>query len=101
MKTSTKAYVPASLTRTRPVLIPCPVASMRAPPRFCPRSITRTGLIVWPAHQSGGSTFDTEGACAAQTATEQHAKTSERRRRAVDVLTALIIAIRYEGNRVS
>ena len=41
----------------------------RIPPRFFPRTSTRTGLMEWPAHQFGGSTFSTESSCAAQTET--------------------------------
>src|ERR1043166_5427332 len=84
MKMSAKRYVPLSLTRTRAALIPCPTASTRAPPRFFPRINTRTGLMEWPAHQFGGSTFSTDGACAAQTADETNRNANNRRGRADD-----------------
>jgi hypothetical protein len=38
--------------------------SIFAPERFFPRIKTRTGSIVLPVHQLGGSIFSTTGACA-------------------------------------
>jgi hypothetical protein len=52
--------------------------------------MTRTGFIEWPAHQFGGSTFVTVGACAAQADAAAQAKAIDSKRRAVDVRTVLI-----------
>src|SRR5260370_16454249 len=59
---------------TSEVLIVGSVERTRAPVRFSPRTRSRTGLIVWPAHHHGGSTLVIDGAMAAKTA-ELQAKT--------------------------
>src|SRR5712691_6131532 len=45
--------------------MPAPPTRTFAPRKFRPRINTRTGLIEWPVHQPGGSTFSTSGVCAA------------------------------------
>src|SRR6266850_1559598 len=53
--------MPFRLTKVSEVWIACCVARTCAPVKFLPRTRSRTGLIVWPAHQDGGSTLVTEG----------------------------------------
>src|SRR5829696_2122238 len=64
---SMKRYVPASFERPPETLnLPPSGGDTCAPFRLLPRMSRRTGLIVWPAHHEGGSTFctDTGASCA-------------------------------------
>src|SRR5690242_19007178 len=64
ISTSTKRYVPLSLTETTEARSSGFMAVTRAPRRFDPRTKSLTGLIVCLAHHDGGSTFVTVGDCA-------------------------------------
>src|ERR1044072_8497387 len=64
ISTSTKRYVPRSLTDTSDTRISGFKVRTRAPRRFSPRTKSLTGRIVCLAHHDGGSTFVTEGDCA-------------------------------------
>ena len=74
ISTSTKRYVPRSLTETLDARSPVFNDFTLAPRRLVPRTSKRTGLIVWPAHQEGGSTLVTDGVCA--TAETKQTKTN-------------------------
>src|SRR4051812_45852991 len=64
ISTSTKRYVPCSLTEAFDARNSGFIEVTFAPRRFVPRTSSLTGLIECLAHHEGGSTFVTEGVCA-------------------------------------
>src|SRR5215212_767190 len=79
ISTSTKRYVPVSLTFTSDARSSGFREVTFAPRRLAPRTSSLTGLIVCLAHQEGGSTFVTEGFCATADATKNKKATTDQR----------------------
>ena len=86
---STNRYVPASLVLTLEVLIAAVEEITWAANKFWPRTSSLTGLIVWLAHQVGGSTLVTTGppalifVLAAPSMAEQDCETSTNARKRI------------------
>ena len=78
ISTSTKRYVPRSLTDTFDTRISGFVELTDALRRFVPPTSSLTGLIECFAHHDGGSTFVTVGVDWAQTVETEHRKTNSK-----------------------
>jgi hypothetical protein len=66
--------------------------------KFSPRTITRTGFTEWPAHQFGGSTFSTVGACANTPATKPQTTKMMLKQRMIDITGSEVRKLKTERN---